>query len=427
MDEDGYATAKTPSCPSPSTPPLNGSQSEGELSATTTTTTRILGKHGHEDEFPEEDEEERRHNGLKKRLKGDFPRITNTSLATSNPCRLIVHRVLCSQATVEGEDHQDHPKSADYLDVPRLFANDTRGSAVRGMRRLMDFGEFLEKNPDVCLVVYKHYSCTAYHRMIKDSFETMAAGIDRQVFNKLRPWLFSIKQDGGSARVKSENIEVTSEMLQAALYVVVASGGQRLAGWNVRRDLTAPYDYFYHFRRTLREQSAAVLSHPEQDLVDLLLDYIDESYGAAFNKVDTIFATGYVHRDYFTKLFGPDELVVTQQEGYHRAYIAERFSSSQKDTLVLDCWSWTFEGSFYIKRISLSVPWPDPDASTVPISSLAAWPLRLDSSDMQQRLDRRGREFWSCRHRRLVSYIAPRETVFELQTVRHIQTQQRDR
>jgi hypothetical protein len=130
---------------------------------------------------------------------------------------------------VEGENHQDHPQGADYLDVPRLFANDTRGSPLRGKQPLPDFDEFLENQPEIYLVVCKQYSCTAYHRRVKDSFETIAAGIDRQVFNRLRPWFFSLKHDEKPAGVVSENITITSNTLQAAMSAVVASDNQHLA------------------------------------------------------------------------------------------------------------------------------------------------------------------------------------------------------
>jgi hypothetical protein len=334
-----------------------------------------------------------------------------------HPSALIIHRVSCNHSIVEGEDHQDHPRSADYLDVPRLFANDTRGSPLRGTQPLTDFEEYFENHPEICLVVYKLYSCTAYHRLLKDSFETMVSGIDRQVFNRLRPWFFSLKHNGSPARAVSENIEIMSDTLQAAMSAVVASDNQRLASWNAELDLTAPYDYFYHFRHVLKNQSAEVLTPAELVELDVLLDYIDESYGATFDEVDAAFSTGYVHRTHFTKLFGPNELIVTTQGEFPSAYIAERSSGIQGDVIDLECWSWVFDGSFRKGHVKITIPWPEPGASRVPISSLAARPLRLDTSNLQQRLEKRGQEFWSCRNRRFVSYIAPTQIIYELQTV----------
>jgi hypothetical protein len=228
-----------------------------------------------------------------------------------HPSALITHRVSCNHRKVEGEDHQDHPHSADYLDVPRLFANDTRGSPLRGTQPLTDFEEYFENHPEICLVVYKLYSCTAYHRLVKDSFENMVAGIDRQVFNRLRPWFFSLKHDGSPARAVSENIVIMSDTLQAAMSAVVASDNQRLASWNAKLDLTAPHDYFYHFRHVLKKQSGEVLTPAELVELDVLLDYIDGSYGVIFDEVDAAFSTGYIHRTHFTKLFGLNKLIIT--------------------------------------------------------------------------------------------------------------------
>lgn len=336
-----------------------------------------------------------------------------------SPSCLVVHRVYCDGSRADGEDHQEHQSNgdSDYLDVPRLFANDTRGSALRGQHPLRDFEEYYEDNPGICMVVYRTYSCTAYHRKVRDSFEVLAAGIYRRVSHRLRPFFFRLPNTGPPAGIESEYISFTSEVLSAAMNEVVASDPLQLADWKADHHLLAPYDYFYHFRRLLRQQSASVLGIAERQEVDVLLDYIDQTQGAGFDKVDAIFASGNVHLDNFTKLFAPNDLIATMQEGYPRAYIAKRSSSSNKQTLHLECWTWVFDGSFRKKAEVISVHWPALDSAVVPIDGLVAWPLRLDKSDLRQRLEKRGREFWSCRHRRFVSYDAPNQTIFELQTV----------
>jgi hypothetical protein len=335
------------------------------------------------------------------------------------PSYLVVHRVYCDGSSVDGEDHQEHQSDgeSDYLDVPRLFTNDTRGSALRGQYPLGDFEEYYEDNPGICMVVYRIYSCTAYHRKIRDSFKVLAAGIDRRVFRRLRPFFFRLPDTGPPAGIESEYISFTSEILSAAMNEVVASDPLQLADWEADRYLRAPYDYFYHFRRLLRQQSASVLGIAERQELDVLLDYIDQTQGAGFDRVDAIFASGNVYLDNFTKLFAPNDLIATMQEGYPRAYIAERSSSSDKQTLRLECWTWVFDGSFRKKAEVISVHWPALDSAVVPIDSLVAWPLRLDKSDLRQRLEKRGRDFWSCRHRKFVSYDTPNQTIFELQTV----------
>jgi hypothetical protein len=333
------------------------------------------------------------------------------------PVYMIIHRVSCTRSLVDGEEHIEHPENADYLDVPRLFANDTRGSHLRGTQILADFNEFYETNPGICMTIYRTYSCISYHRTVKDSFEILATEIDRQVFNRLRPWFFRLGQDGPAAIPASESIVFTSDTLREAMHAVVASDPNRLADWSADHNLKAPYDYFYHFRRSLRQQSALILGHPQREELDVLLDYINESQGADFEKADAAFASGNVHLQYFTKLFRPNELIVTIQDGYPRGYTAERSSWFDRHILRLECWSWAYDGSFRKAETKMFVPWPSPDVPSVPLNSLAAWPLRLDRSDLSQRLYKRGLDFWSCRHRRLVSYVAPVPTIFELRMV----------
>jgi hypothetical protein len=64
----------------------------------------------------------------------------------------------------------------------------------------------------------------------------------------------------------------------------------------------------------LRQQSASVLGIAERQELDVLLDYIDQTQGAGFDRVDAIFASENVHLDNFTKLFAPNDLIVTMQE-----------------------------------------------------------------------------------------------------------------
>ena len=334
------------------------------------------------------------------------------------PHYVVVHRVLCSRNRAEGEDHQEHPLRADYLDVPRLFSNDTRGSPLRGKQPISDIEEYCEINPKVCMVVYRVYNCSEYHKNVKDFFETIAHGIDRQVFNKLRPWFFRIKDDGPPAKFSSETIKVTSELLYGAMDAVTALDSERLSEWNSDSALTAPYDYFYHYRHQLRQRAASILIESEQAEFDKLLNYIDETQGAHFDEVDAAFAEGKIRRGCLTKAFGPKELIVTYQDRYPQAWIAERSSVSSGRGIILHCWCWVFDGGFRKAEKTIDVPWPDSNRSVVPLTDLVAWPLRLDKSDLQQRLERRGKDFWSCRHRRFVTYVAPTKTIFELQTVR---------
>lgn len=330
------------------------------------------------------------------------------------PPYLIIHRVECTGLGGEGEDHRDHPSSADFFDVPRLFAQETRGSALRGKLTLPPY---YEAPPEFYMVVYRMYSCSEYHKSIKDAFELVAVGIDKQLLSRLRPWYYMLQSDGPPATMSGEKIEFTSEAFSTAMKAIVASKHDELPEWTSDRNLRSPYDYFYHFRHLLREQSTIVLSGLDLDMVEVLLDYIDDTQGPGFDEVDANFAAGNVNFKDFAKLFRPNGIFTTTRDGYSRAYIAEHALLFGHRMLRLSCWTWTFDGSFRKKPDNIVVPWPDFREEQVPIASLVAQPLRLDKSGLEQRLEERGRSFWSCRHRKFVSYDAPIQTIFELQTV----------
>ena len=328
--------------------------------------------------------------------------------------------MLCDRRRADGEDHQDHPQQADYLDVPRLFENDTRGSALRGTRPLISPQEYWDDHPEICAVVTREYHCGTYHRKLKESFELIDTRIDRHVFDRLRPWFFRLRADALPAVSAGETIMI-SQNLSMSLMTLIARN--QLGEWDQERNLKAPYDYFYHFRHDLRDHSEQELASSEHQEVDVLLDYIDSTQGKQFEKVDAMFESGAVHRDMFSKLFRPNELIVTTQEGHPRAYLVERTyvsdrrSALDRQSITLECWTWDFDGSFRKKTSQLQVAWPSHNPLTVPITGLSAWPLRLDKSTMRERLEKRGQFFWACRYKNLVSYSAPSATIFELQVV----------
>lgn len=83
----------------------------------------------------------------------------------------------------------------------------------------------------------------------------------------------------------------------------------------------------------------------------------------------------------------------------------------------ISCWSLEFDGALRRESTQITVEWRGGRKDRVAIRDLEAWPLRLDREGLQSRLARRGVEFWQCRHRRLVSYVGPQGSSFEVQTV----------
>jgi hypothetical protein len=348
---------------------------------------------------------------------GDRP-VAFAGNGSMDMTHLEVHRVYCSNSDVDGEDHSDHPATSDFLDVPRLHLNDTRGSALRGTQIVPDQGAdgFWDDKP---VIVTKMYSCEAYHQRVKRSFQLISLGPKVVWPSKLRPWIVALKDSGPPCVPFSESIGI-SKSLNDALSDFAAAKYPEMGMWDQQQDLRAPYDYFYHFRHKLRDQGPSFFGRQRHQELLVLLDYVDSSQGIRFDEADHLLDKGRVDRNIFSKLFAPNEIVITQQDGHPKAYLAERATfrpkaHGQDAAVELQCWSWEFDGSFRKRDERIMVFWPPSDPREIQIDSLFAWPLRLDKSGIEARLLKRGRDFWSCRKRRLVSYDSPTPTIFELQ------------
>lgn len=125
-----------------------------------------------------------------------------------------------------------------------IFQNDTRGSALRGVRPLINTQEYWDDHPEICAVVTREYHCGTYHRKLKESFQLIDTGIDRHVFNRLRPWFFRLPANGPPA-VSAGETTMISQNLSMSLVTLI--GRNQLGEWDQERNLKAPYDYFYHF------------------------------------------------------------------------------------------------------------------------------------------------------------------------------------
>jgi len=224
------------------------------------------------------------------------------------------------------------------------------------------------------------------------------------------PDLFILAHDADPAVPEREHMEIRSNGLRDALSSVQASRPQneaQLSGWDCEHNMLAPYLHFYHIRGLLRGQRALVPEEQQRHL-DLLLQYLDSQFGSVYDEADGLFEEGYVTKDHVHKLFGPDEVLVTVENGHPIGMVAKHCPLPNSHPIKLDCEGWAFNGRFAksTKRVTLQWPHGDSLPDKIPISLLAWYPLRLDRTGMDARLRRRGEIFWSCRKRRFVRYNA---------------------
>lgn len=121
-----------------------------------------------------------------------------------------------------------------------------------------------------------------------------------------------------------------------------------------------------------------------------------------------LFENGIASRDRWTSLFHPNDIIVTLEKDQPLAYLLETSPRIVGRSLVLNLWSWGFDGHFYKQSKEFQFHWPS-SSDTIPISELQAYPLRYNRTGLEKRLRRRGRIFWTCRWKRFVSYDVPHQ------------------
>lgn len=333
---------------------------------------------------------------------------------------LVVYRVVCDLRKTSEEDHSQHHGTAYYQDEPRLFAKDTRGSALRGQRIIQDLGAYLEEQQQLAFVVYKDYDCPRYHDQMKEHFVNMAPeNIDRASFLRLKPWFQVVPQDTEPVSARAEQIVISQVHLMAAFEELVSQDVENLGFWNRETSLRAPYDYFYHTHSRIREllTDSTDLSDATSPSISLLLDYVEAACHPQWAETDSLFEQGLVTANTFSKLFRPGEIIVGDEDGIIWAYRAKNVDLLGSSRTSIICWTLAFDGALHRVTSQILVEWHGRKDETIEVQDLEAWPLRLDKTGLRDCLEKRGIAFWQCRRKSLFSYDGPQSSTFEVQTV----------
>ncbi len=344
----------------------------------------------------------------------------NINRGSTSSGHLVLHRVVCDRQKNTDEDHSQHLPTTDYDDEPKLYAKDDRASALRGRNYIRDVEEYLERQEAVTFIVFKVYDCRQHHYDTRKQFDNVAPEtIARASFLKLKPWFHILPKDSDVASPISEEISIVEEALAKGADSLVSLDVERLGSWDEESSLRAPYDYFYHCHRRMRELLEIEDTSSRTTLVDLsrLLDYIQAACHAQWEVADRLFEQGLVAANTFSKLFHPGEVIVREDDGVPHAYLVDKVQRQSNVRAVLSCWTLAFDGRFRRVQNDIIVEWPGGTRDKIAIRRLTAWPLRMDQGGLKERLVSRGSEFWQCRSRRLVNYQAPAASSFELPTV----------
>ncbi|KAM0424533.1 hypothetical protein ACHAPT_010249 [Fusarium lateritium] len=345
--------------------------------------------------------------------------MDTASGSATHPRYLIIHQVVCPGSSPA---HSRHSAITPYLDVPRLFRGDSKASALRGRSPGRQALLNAKDDPNISFIIYRSYNCVDYHNSVLEDLQKASSA--PQSANHL-PDVFILASDADSAIPQQEHMEVNSTHLRDAMVSVERlefSDMTLMSGWDRESNMLAPYLHFFHVRPLMRKFCAS-LHVPQRQHMSLLLEYLHRQFGPEYDEAENLFARGYVTKKHFHKLFGPGEILVTLERGHPTAMIAKHPPLPGSDPIKLDCETWVFDGRFSIQTKTTTISWPkdDLDLDKIQIQTLAAFPLRLDRSGLEQRLRRRGEIFWSCRTRRFISYTAPRESLeFQMRNGRYM-------
>ncbi|KAJ4027848.1 hypothetical protein NW752_000093 [Fusarium irregulare] len=324
------------------------------------------------------------------------------------PRYMTVHRVECPGST---PNHSAHPHLSLYLDVPRLFAGDNKASPLRG--RIPDEEAQLraKKDPDISFIIHRTYNCLEYHNALFDASRETSANSPLPF---RRSQIYLLPSDAAGAVAEREYMEIISTHLNNAVEAVKEADTTQspfntklLLGWEREQNMVAPYLHFYHTRTLLRDHVPKLPERQSQH-INVLLNYLHETFGRDYGNATRLFNRGLVNRKHFQKLFGPGEIIVTTEEGHHTAMVSKYPPLAGSSPIRLECEMWKFNGRFAKHKKIVIVPWPKHAAEldTVPIISLDIFPLKFDAP-LEYQLRKRGELCWRLRKPRLVFYRAP--------------------
>ncbi|KAI2780238.1 hypothetical protein F4815DRAFT_470573 [Daldinia loculata] len=297
-----------------------------------------------------------------------------------------------------------------YLDEPQwIEGENAKGEALAGNLPVRDIQSYLERNPEICFVVYRDFSVPVSRK--KDVDHTLSV-----------------------PKQSSEMIETTSMDLTTTItkfmsyYDFGADAVDEIGGTDVpdhhstdadgSTELLAPYPAFYHASRRAMDPFLELLKYSEKQQFQLLLDYVMSHFGNEYNDAEEIIRNGRITKRYFQYLFKPGDVIVQKETNEARGLICsswvteERVKDDKRKTsgkvsmiqYTIKARYWTFDGVFSRKTTDLKWEIDDSYNSKLEIDGLSICPLAYVNENLTAKLRRRGEWIWKCRTKQLVSY-----------------------
>jgi hypothetical protein len=165
----------------------------------------------------------------------------------------------------------------------------------------------------------------------------------------------------------------------------------------------SPY-FLYHHRDVLYETAKTEGRAPQ---IRALWSYLQRNPDPMWAKCDELFAHGLVSAETLPWLSQPNEVVLYRERQQDIACVLRKPPKwTASHSVSLDCWNWGYDGQS-LRRKEKKITVKSPTYRTVPITGLAAYPLRYADDDTRERLVERGSKFWKLRNPTHVAYEGP--------------------
>ena len=342
-----------------------------------------------------------------------------------------------------------------FFDIPERIDGQGTSSVLRSRLPVENFDLFLEQNKNLSFIVYLTY---------EQNRPTHDIGTEP-------------RERGDLPEKVNESIRPVSKALLSALETVLGSCEEYASILGLLRrqgELDAPYLFMYHLRSTLDEIAQKLQPVARQHLY-LFKDHVHAIHGQSFADADAMISRGFVTPSFLEYLFKPGEVLVQRSGKHYRGWqssswprkkFTERLSRSAVQRLKyrlpvsrrsgkdsskdithdmllvhhwsIDVWHWDFNVSFQRRMDTLNFAITEEetdfrrerqayemgpseaamktevgDPDRIYIADLTVLPIRFAPHDVVERLRRRGRTFWNCRTRRMVSYQEEKSTAAE--------------
>ncbi|KAF3099631.1 hypothetical protein TWF102_002299 [Orbilia oligospora] len=299
----------------------------------------------------------------------------------TRPEKQTLHRIFCSER-----------RPTTWLDKPRVGNARRQTQHYEADIPIPDEKAYFKRNEHIQFVVYQDFKCCS------------------PSISKIEGSVSSVSlEDDADSGIAMSPFSIISEDFNALICSLQARANIR--GWNhgfkLYEHIVGPHNcilrHIGHIRATI-----LTFKPRQQYLLNLLFDFIDETFGDEFRRAIQLFSQGYVSKDTLCYLMSPDDVIV-RKDKMHRlqAYVVETWPSlNSHNHLRFWVWSWKFNG--LLRRIDTDVvidlEYVFKDIDMIQINQLAYYPLEYADPGSKRFLELRGLQFWRCRHRRFVSY-----------------------